>query len=138
MGQLSIGTLYMHTVLSPDVLNSLWVCFVIALAASSISISITQGELFAPLRNWAQKAGHMTGHLFQCFFCISHWIVFVGIAIYRPAITESGFAPVDWIVAAFFSLTLSTLVSGLLFKVLLTGMAKKVRDKEIKEMFAPK
>ncbi len=30
------------------------------------------------------------------------------------------------------------LVSGLLFKVLLTGMAKKLRDKEVKEIFAAK
>lgn len=128
----------MSTALSPAIWDSLWVCFVIALAASSISISITQGELFAPLRTWAQKIGHMTGYLFQCFFCISHWVVFLGIAIYRPEITHSGFALVDWVVAAFFSLTISTLVSGLLFKVLLSGMAKKVRDKELKEMFAPK
>ncbi len=80
----------------------------------------------------------MIGHLFQCFFCISHWVVLLGIAIYRPAVTDSGFALLDWIVAAFFSLTLSTLVSGLLFKVLLTSMAKKIRDKELKDMFAPK
>ena len=123
----------MGTVLTPATWDSLWTCFVLALATSSISVSITQGELFAPLRNWAQKVGHMTGHLFQCFFCISHWVVFLGIAIFRPTITSSGL-----IVAAFFSLTLSTLVSGLMFKVLLTGMAKKVRDKELKEMFAPK
>ncbi|CAM5351543.1 DUF1360 domain-containing protein [Pseudomonas aeruginosa] len=128
----------MGTVLTPATWDSLWTCFVLALATSSISVSITQGELFAPLRNWAQKVGHMTGHLFQCFFCISHWVVFLGIAIFRPTITSSGLVLVDWIVAAFFSLTLSTLVSGLMFKVLLTGMAKKVRDKELKEMFAPK
>lgn len=128
----------MSTVLAATTSHSLWTCVVIALAASSISLSITQGELFAPLRKWMQKAGHMIGHLFQCFFCVSHWTVFLGIAIYRPVIVDSGFALVDWVVAGFFSLTLSTLVSGLLFKVFLTSMAKKVRDKELKDLFAPK
>ena len=128
----------MTTVFSTDTLNSLWVCIVIALAASSISISITQGELFAPLRQRALQYGHMIGHLFQCFFCISHWVVFMGIVFYHPTLTHSGFILVDWVMAGFFSLTLSTLVSGLLFKVLLTGMAKKVRDKEVKEIFAAK
>ena len=128
----------MSTVLTSEIGQSLWVCVVIAVAASSISLSITQGELFAPLRNWLQRVGHMVGHLFQCFFCISHWGVFLGIAVYRPAITHSGFALVDWTVAGFFTLTLSTLVSGLLFKVFLMSMTKKVRDKELKDMFASK
>ena len=126
----------MNAALTSGIWDSLWTCVVIALAASSISI--TQGELFAPLRNGMQKLGHMIGHLFQCFFCVSHWVVFLGIAIYRPQLTDSSFALIDWIVAGFFSLTLSTLISGLLFKVLLTGMAKKIRDKELKDMFAPK
>ncbi|QQK63820.1 DUF1360 domain-containing protein [Cobetia sp. cqz5-12] len=128
----------MTTVFSPETLNALWTCFVMALAASSIAISITQGELFAPLRQYAQRFGHMISHLFQCFFCISHWVVFAGMVFYHPTLTNSGFVLVDWILAGFFTLTLSTLVSGLLFKVLLTGMAKKVRDKEVKEIFAAK
>ncbi|WP_171962098.1 DUF1360 domain-containing protein [Bordetella trematum] len=119
-------------------LESLWICLVIAVAASSISMSLTQGELFAPLRAWAQKFGHMTGYLFQCFFCLSHWIVFLGIAIYRPQLIHSDYVLVDWIVAAFFSLTISTFTSGLMFKVFLTSMTKKMREKELKEMYSQK
>lgn len=121
----------MNTTISPEIWSSLWTCFAIAVAASSISMSISQGEVFAPLRNWAQKVGHMTGYLFKCFFCLSHWFVFLGVAIYRPAITQSGFPLVDWTLAAFFSLTLSTLVSGLIFKVFCTAMASKLLEKEL-------
>lgn len=108
-----------------EVFPDLWSFLVIAIAASSISISITETDLFAPWRAWTGKVHYKLGYLFSCFYCLSHWVVFLGIAIYRPVVVSSGYLVVDWIVAAFFTITLSTFVSGLMFKVFMAAMAKK-------------
>jgi len=118
--------------------GALWICIVLAIAASSIAITITQTELFAPLRVWTQKLGHMVSYLFQCFYCMSHWVVFLGILTYRPRVVQSGSLVADLVVSAFFTVTLSTFVSGLIFKVNLTAMAVKVRKKEMEEILAKK
>ncbi|MCP1714160.1 glucan phosphoethanolaminetransferase (alkaline phosphatase superfamily) [Kerstersia gyiorum] len=124
----------MNPYLTNENLHALWACLVLAVAASSIAITITHTEVFAPLRAWTQKLGHMVGYLFQCFYCMSHWVVFLGILIYRPRIRLLA----DLVVSAFFTLTLSAFVSGIFFKVFLTAMAMKVREKEVKEIMAKK
>ncbi len=128
----------MNEVLTASTLASLWVCFVIAIASSSISITVTQTELFAPWRAWTDKVHYKLGYLFSCFYCLSHWVVFLGVAVYRPVLAHSGYLVVDWIVSAFFTVTLSTFVSGLMFPVFLAAMAKKVKEKEFKDMFSHK
>jgi hypothetical protein len=97
--------------------TDLSVCLMIALAAASISMTITQTELFAGLRNWTVKKNAMLGHLFQCFYCLSHWVVFAGMLIYRPYLLHSGMPVIDWIMTAFITLTLTTFVNGIIFKV---------------------
>lgn len=119
-------------------LGALWACFVIAVASSSISYSITQTELFVPVRAWAQKLGHMIGYLFTCFYCMSHWVVFAGILIYQPILVDSGYLAVDLIVSSFFTITISAFISGFIFKVFLTAIAMKLKEKEIKEIMAKK
>ncbi|WCU83846.1 DUF1360 domain-containing protein [Pseudomonas aeruginosa] len=128
----------MNAYLTNETLHALWACLVLAVAASSIAITITHTEVFAPLRAWMQNLGHMVGYLFQCFYCMSHWVVFLGILIYQPRILGSGSLFADLVVSAFFTLTLSAFVSGIFFKVFLTAMAMKVREKEVKEIMAKK
>lgn len=124
-----------HLFTSPS-LGSLWVCVAIAIASSSISITITQTEIFAPFRRWSEKLGHMIGYLFQCFYCINHWVIGLGIFIYQPTIITSGHLLVDLVVSAFFTLTLSVLVSGLMFQAFLAAVAKRAREVEMKEILA--
>lgn len=116
--------------------NALWICVVIAIAASSISITMSQTEVFAEWRALTKRVHPKLGYLFQCFYCIKHWVVFLGIAIYRPILIGSGFNVIDLTVSAFFTITLSTFVSGILFQVFLLAMAKKVREQEVTTMFA--
>ena len=123
----------MIELLSTAQAESLWVCFVLAVAASSISITITQTELFIPLQNLANKCGYMIGYLFKCFYCIKHWVIIFGVALYQPRVIMSDFALVDWIVSAFFTITMSSLVSGVMFKVFISAMNKKLKQIEIQE-----
>lgn len=113
--------------------SALWACLVIAVAAASISYTITMTELFAPVRSWSQKLGHMIGYLFTCFYCMSHWVVIAAVLIYRPRLIQSDLLSVDLIVSVFFTITVAALVCGLLFRVFLTAMAMKLKQKEMAE-----
>lgn len=128
----------MNHLLTNESVDALWVCAVLAVASSSIAITITHTEVFAPLRAWTLKLGHMIGYLFQCFYCMTHWIVFLGILIYQPRVITSGSLIADLVISAFFTITLSAFVSGIFFKAFLTAMAMKVREKEVKEIMAKK
>ncbi len=124
----------MYEILVSTGIQGFWVCLVLAIAASSISITITQTELFVPLRTLADKCGHMIGYLFRCFYCLSHWVVILGVALYQPRVIVSAYPVVDWVVSAFFAITLSSYFSGLMFKVFITAMGKKLKEKEAKEI----
>lgn len=118
------------------VLKALWACIVISFTAASISLTITQTEVFVPLRNVANKMGHMIGYLFHCFYCMSHWIVFAGVLIYKPVLISSGYIIIDLIVTAFFTVTLTTFVNGFMFRSFISAMAKMMREQDLKEMMA--
>lgn len=126
----------MTEILTSPAAQALWTCLVLAIASASVSITLTQTELFAPLRAAANKAGHMIGHLFHCFYCISHWIVIAGIAVYRPVIISSGVPIIDWTVSAFFTIALTALFCGMIFKVFLAAMSKKATEIQLKKTMA--
>lgn len=117
-----------------DLVQNIWVCFVIAVAAASISTTITMTELFVPVRNLAHKFGHMIGYLFQCFYCMSHWIVILGILIYQPILINSHHLLIDLVVSIFFTVTISTFVNGLIFKVFASKMKMKIIESEIAKL----
>lgn len=118
----------------PAIFNGLWTCAVLAVAAASISITITQTEVFASTRAWTDTIHPMLGYLFRCFYCMNHWVIIGGVLLYRPILVRGGSIYVDLIVSIFFSITLSALVSGVVFKVFLTAMEKATREKELKRI----
>lgn len=117
---------------------TLTTCLMIALAASSISITVTQTELFAAFREWTAKRNALVGHLFQCFYCLSHWVVFGGMAVYRPALLNSGVALIDWVMTAFVTITFATLISGLMFKVFQAAISMHVMKHEAQKTLQAK
>lgn len=122
----------MSELINPTVAAAFWQCLVVAIAASSVAMTVTQTELFRPMREWIVGKNAMMGHLFHCFYCFSHWTVFAGIAVYRPVLISSGAIWVDWIVSAFFTLTLASFVCGLMFKVFHAAMTKKMMEVDVK------
>lgn len=124
----------MQHIIDQSALQALWSCFVLSLAAASIAYTITQTELFLPVRKIASKVGHMTGYLFHCFYCMSHWIVFAGVLIYQPVLISSGHLYIDLIISAFFTVTLTTFINGIMFRAFINAMAKMMKEKELKAM----
>ncbi|MBS0849948.1 DUF1360 domain-containing protein [Citrobacter sp. JGM124] len=117
--------------MTSEFIANLSVCLMIALAAASISMTITQTELFAGLRRWTTKKSAMLGHLFQCFYCLSHWVVFAGMLVYRPSLLQSGMPVIDWIMTAFITLTFTTFVNGFIFKVFQMAIGTHVMKQEL-------
>jgi hypothetical protein len=112
-------------------------CAVIALACSGIAMSFTQGSMFDPLRAWIMKQNKLLGDLAKCFFCLSHWLAFVAVAIYQPRPVQAHLL-VDLIVAAFAIVTLSTLASGLMFASFFTaGQVHVLRERMLQANKAP-
>lgn len=126
----------MTEILTSPAAQGLWTCLVLAIASAAVAITITQTEMFAPLRATANKAGHQIGHLFHCFYCISHWIVIAGIVAYHPVLISSGVPVIDWIVSAFFTIAISAFFSGMIFRVFLSVMAKKKAELELKKLMS--
>ena len=124
----------MQHVIDQSALQALWYCFVLSLAAASIAYTITQTELFLPVRKIASKVGHMTGYLFHCFYCMSHWIVFAGVLIYQPVLISSGHLYIDLITSAVCAVTLTTFIKGIMFGGCRNAMAKMMKEKELKVM----
>ncbi|KGT96048.1 hypothetical protein NG99_00630 [Erwinia typographi] len=114
------------------VLEPFWICLVIALTSSCISITVTQQEMFRPWREWVVKRNAMIGYLFSCFYCFSHWVVFAGIAIYKPVLVHSGFWLVDLAVTAFFTIGLTAMFSGIILKVMRNAIAKAIEENDMK------
>lgn len=114
-------------------LVAFWECLVIAIASASISMTITQTEIFAPLREFAKSKNLTIGHLFSCFYCFSHWVVIGGVTVYRPEILDSGNSFLNWIVSVFFTITLTSFVCGLMFKVFLSAMASHEKQLSLKK-----
>ncbi len=95
---------------------------VIALAVSAVSMSMTQGSIFAPFRTWTAARSKWLGELFACFFCLGHWVAFAAVAVFQPRPIRSGFFLADLVVAAFAIIALATIISGVTFRVFLAAM----------------
>lgn len=102
--------------ISPLPLDALWTCVVLAMVVSGTSYTITGTEIFEPLRRFLVARSKWLGHLISCFYCTSHWITFLLVALYRPVLVETSFALVNLAISAFFVIQLATFLTGLLFK----------------------
>ena len=110
----------------PDELKA---CALMGAAAAAIAVSFTQGSVFEGLRKWIAERNRLLGELAHCFFCMSHWIVFAAVAVYRPRPLQLSMAA-DLIVAAFLSIAIATVVAGMMFAAFLAaGHAHLMRER---------
>jgi hypothetical protein len=45
---------------------------------------------FRSVRRFLATRSAWLGHLGACFYCTSHWITFLPVALFRPALVASG------------------------------------------------
>jgi len=109
----------MTNTMNPMIINIIKLVF-ISLAVSSISMTITKAEIFAPIRNLLGRISKWLGKLFSCPYCMSHWIALPFIILYEPTITslDGGWAIFDYVLCWFAVVTLASFWSGLIFRAL--------------------
>ena len=76
-----------------------WLAATLSLATGSAAFTVTETVLFAGFRGWVAKRNTLTGKLVGCGYCLSHWIAFVLVAVYRPRLFH-GWWPVDYFLTA--------------------------------------
>lgn len=89
----------------------------IAVAAGGISTTIAKSRVFASMRIAIMVRSFHAGLLVGCPYCITHWVVFTGVAIYRPRLVHSGLVPLDLLTTGFAIVTGAALISALLMKL---------------------
>lgn len=117
-------------------------CIVIALAAATAAVTVARSRLFEWLREWTRDAGWMwvevarsrrpshSGEyrvrrtrwelldaLVHCPYCISHWIVLLGAAIYQPQLVHSGASLLDVLVTALAVIAAAAAAAAVLCRV---------------------
>jgi hypothetical protein len=90
---------------------------VMAVAIGVVSLTITQATIFEWLREWIADRSEFLGELFECPYCMSHWIALLVMLIYRPQLLSTGHLWPDLVVSWFALVGLGSLVSGILLRV---------------------
>lgn len=114
-------------------LETIWLSLVLAIAASIISITVTQTEVFRPLREWVDKRNKFFAYLFSCFYCFKHWTVFILVFIYQTQLISSNNIFINFVVTSFFIIGISTIFSGLVFKVMITNATRDKIETSMEE-----
>ena len=69
----------------------------LALATGTVAYTLTSSKITSPLRKVIGKHSDFLGKLFACPYCLSHWLAFFAVLIYRPWLVHGG-GPMDWAV----------------------------------------
>ena len=107
--------------------NGLFEVFVLSLATTAISVTISKSEVFSSTREFIAGISHWLGELVSCSYCLSHWVAIVFVAIYKPVIIEKYFY-IDLIVSMFAIVTISAILSGIIIKMKGFGIQKPTKN----------
>lgn len=88
----------------------------LALAVSVVSLTIAKTRAFSVIREKIAAKSEWLGYLFSCPYCLSHWISFLVVAVYRPITVSSGIILADLAVSAFVIVALATVSSWIIYR----------------------
>jgi hypothetical protein len=49
-------------------------------------MTLTKAKVFSWLREAVSSRSQFFGELFSCPYCMSHWLAFIGVLVFRPAL----------------------------------------------------
>jgi hypothetical protein len=85
-------------------MNSFTTAAVLALAIGAGAWTLAKSTITAPIRVWLAKkegkAWDLAFDLFKCPYCLSHWMAFFAVAIWRPWLV-SGILPLRFLATSF-------------------------------------
>lgn len=95
--------------------EKLLILLFLALTNATITLTLNRASIFDRPRDWLSKKSDFLGKLLGCPYCLSHWVAFVLVGIYRPQVLAAHWA-VNFLAASFAVVTLTTFCVGLMFK----------------------
>jgi hypothetical protein len=101
---------------------------VLALAIGAVSLTITKANVFEWLRAWIDRRARKPrgflrrpfgwlNELFDCPYCMAHWIALAAMFVYKPLLISTGREWPDLIVSYFALVALSSLCAGAVFRI---------------------
>lgn len=94
--------------------EKLLVLLILALANATISVTLNRASIFDAPRGWLAKKSEFLGKLLSCPYCLSHWVAFALVGIYRPQVLDAHWV-LNFLTASFAVVTLTTFCVGLMF-----------------------
>lgn len=91
--------------------------FVLALAVGAISLTLTKAQIFEWLRNLVGRISTWLGELFDCPYCMAHWVALGTMFLYKPILIASGHGWLDLFVSYFALVALGSLVAGAIYRL---------------------
>lgn len=109
-------------------LTRLYESFALALFVGTVSLTLTKAVVFKPLRRIIRvRAGKITtsfgdyvGELQTCPYCMNHWLALFVTLIWKPYFLMTGHSFLDFLVAWFGLVALSSIVVGVVYRALST------------------
>lgn len=86
---------------------------VLALSIASVAFTISRTKVTEGLRLWVMEKNTWLGGLVKCPYCLSHWLTFGAVIIYRPRLVEL-FWPLDLLVSAMAMVTVTAFFVGVI------------------------
>lgn len=87
----------------------------LGIAAGTAAFTIAKTKITEPMRGWTKRHNVWLGNLVGCPYCLSHWLVAIGVGIYRPQVTDLNIVldlGVSWLVGVF----IASLAFGLIVR----------------------
>jgi hypothetical protein len=79
----------------------------LSLAVGAVSVTVSKTKACGPLRRLAARGGGWLRDLVHCPYCLSHWLALAAVAIYRPRVTGSEVAVLDFAASLFILVALA-------------------------------
>lgn len=98
-------------------LNEFILVVILAASIASVSFTVARTKITAPLRQRVKRKSDWLGNLFGCPYCVSHWLTFAAVAIYRPRLLNFWWVT-DYLVTIFVSVTISAILIGFITRAI--------------------
>lgn len=86
----------------------------LALAATSVTVTLSRAPIFNRPRNWVAGKSEFLKKLISCPYCLSHWVSFAIVGLYRPTVLPVH-PVVNYFMVSFAIVTVASMLTGLIF-----------------------
>ena len=93
--------------------------FILALATSSISLTLSKAKIFKGLREFVAQRSAFLGKLISCPYCTSHWIAIWLVCLYAPLHRPVQLIFIlNWFVISMAIVAMAAILMGLIFQAI--------------------